>query len=68
MCSSANIFTIQVATPAAAVLCKRHLSLHEHLSMEIMSKYGVSVPKGEIAITPGQARQVAEKFGKYTSR
>ena len=45
------------------MLCRRHLSLHEHLSMGILSKYGVRVPRGEIAITPEQARDVADKFG-----
>ena len=53
---------MQLMSPAA-VLCKRHLSLHEHISMEIMNKYGVSIPRGEIAITPEQAKAVAEKFG-----
>ena len=33
--------------------------------MGIMSKYGVNVPRGEIAITPEQARREAEKFGEY---
>ena len=57
--------TVQLSrlTSPAAVLCKRHLSLHEHLSMDIMRKYGVRVPRGEIAITPEQARTAAEKFG-----
>lgn len=51
-----------------AVLCRRHLSLHEHLSMGILSKYGVNVPRGEIAITPEQARDVADKFGKTSHK
>lgn len=42
---------------------RRHLSLHEHYSMEMLSKYGVSVPRGEVAHTPEQARKIAEKFG-----
>ena len=45
------------------MLCARHLSLHEHISMEIMKKYGVNVPNGDIAITPEQARDQAERFG-----
>lgn len=43
---------------------RRHLSLHEHYSMEMLSKYGVSVPRGEVAHTPEQARKIAEKFGE----
>ena len=54
--------TIQ-PTSGPAMLCKRHLSLHEHLSMGIVSKYGVSVPRGEMAITPEQAKDVADRFG-----
>jgi succinyl-CoA synthetase beta subunit len=45
------------------MLCRRHLSLHEHLSMGILSKYGVTVPRGEMAITPEQAKDVADRFG-----
>ena len=33
--------------------------------MDIMKKYGVSVPTGDIAITPEQARDLAEKFGTF---
>lgn len=33
--------------------------------MEMMSQYGVNVPRGEVAYTPEQARTIAEKFGKY---
>lgn len=54
--------TVQV-TSGPAMLCRRHLSLHEHLSMGILSKYGVSVPRGEMAITPEQAKDVADRFG-----
>ena len=54
--------TVQL-TSGPAMLCRRHLSLHEHLSMGILSKYGVSVPRGEMAITPEQAKDVADRFG-----
>ena len=36
--------------------------------MGILSKYGVNVPRGEIAITPEQARDVADKFGKTSHK
>lgn len=63
------LFSVQLqATTQPAVVCKRHLSLHEHLSMGILSKYGVTIPRGDIAITPEQARDVAEKFGKRILR
>ena len=42
---------------------QRHLSLHEHYSLEMLSNYGVTVPHGELAYTPEQARQIAEKLG-----
>lgn len=45
----------------------RPLSVHEHYSLDLMSKYGVAVPKGEVANTPGQAKAAALRFGEYSS-
>jgi len=47
--------------PAAQTV--RHLSLHEHYSMDFLRKYGVNVPKGSVAYTPKEAEAVAEKLG-----
>jgi len=39
------------------------MKIHEHQGKEILSRYGVPVPKGEVAFTPEAARQIAERFG-----
>jgi succinyl-CoA synthetase beta subunit len=36
--------------------------------MNILKKYGVTVPKGEVATTPEQAYQVAKTLGKSQGR
>ena len=38
--------------------------MHEHYSLEMMKGYGVNVPQGEVAYTPEQAKQVADKLGE----
>ena len=42
----------------------RHLSIHEHNSLDLMNSYGVTVPKGEVARTSIQAKAIANKLGK----
>ena len=42
---------------------RRHISLHEHHSMELMSSFGISVPRGELANTPEQARDITHRLG-----
>jgi len=37
----------------------RSLSVHEHLSMELLASYGVTVPRGAVATTPAGAAAVA---------
>ena len=39
------------------------MKLHEYLSKRIFAKYGISIPKGEVAATPSEARQIAEELG-----
>ena len=41
----------------------RHVSLHEHHSMNLMSSFGISVPQGELASTPEQARDITQRLG-----
>ncbi|SOV08390.1 probable beta-succinyl CoA synthetase precursor [Ustilago sp. UG-2017a] len=47
--------------PAAAQ--KRYLSIHEHLSMDILNKYGIATPKYLAAKTPEEAYKAAKSFG-----
>jgi succinyl-CoA synthetase beta subunit len=38
------------------------MKIHEHQGKEILSRYGVPVPKGEVAFTADAARQIAERL------
>ncbi|KAN0063014.1 succinate--CoA ligase beta chain [Thecaphora frezii] len=42
---------------------KRFLSIHEHLSMEILNKYGIATPKSIAAKSPEEAFKAAQSFG-----
>ena len=39
------------------------MKIHEFQAKEILSKFGVPIPKGQVAETPGQAREIANKIG-----
>lgn len=39
------------------------MKLHEYQSKELLSKYGVSVPKGDVTSNPAEARTIAERLG-----
>ncbi|RUP49949.1 LOW QUALITY PROTEIN: hypothetical protein BC936DRAFT_140902 [Jimgerdemannia flammicorona] len=43
---------------------KRHLSIHEYLSVDLLRKYGVNTPRGAVAKTPNEAFEIASKLGK----
>ncbi len=38
------------------------MKLHEHEAKKIFAKYGIPIPKGEVATTPTQAREIAAKL------
>jgi succinyl-CoA synthetase beta subunit len=40
------------------------LKLHEYQSKRIFAQYGVPIPRGDVATTPVQARQIAARLGK----
>jgi succinyl-CoA synthetase beta subunit len=40
------------------------LKLHEYQSKRIFAQYGVPIPRGDVAATPEQARQIAARLGK----
>ncbi|ORY06290.1 succinate-CoA ligase [Basidiobolus meristosporus CBS 931.73] len=42
---------------------RRFLSIHEYLSMGLLKKYGVKVPKGDVAKTSQEAFDVAQRLG-----
>src|SRR5512140_2496241 len=39
------------------------MKLHEYQSKQIFSRYGIPIPKGRVAATAGEARQIAEELG-----
>jgi len=39
------------------------MKIHEYQAKQIVAKYGVNVPRGEVAFTPAEARGVAERLG-----
>src|SRR5512140_3680388 len=39
------------------------MKLHEYQSKQIFAKYGVPIPRGRVASTAGDARQIAEELG-----
>lgn len=39
------------------------MKLHEYHSKQIFSKYGIPIPKGRVALTASEAKQIAEELG-----
>jgi len=39
------------------------MKIHEYQAKQILAKYGVRVPRGEVTDTPAQARAIAERIG-----
>ncbi|MEZ4682305.1 MAG: ADP-forming succinate--CoA ligase subunit beta [Caldilineaceae bacterium] len=39
------------------------MNLHEYQSKRIFAKYGIAIPKGEVASTPAEARAIAQELG-----
>jgi succinyl-CoA synthetase beta subunit len=39
------------------------LNLHEYQSKRVFARYGIPIPKGEVATAPAQAREVARSLG-----
>ncbi len=40
------------------------MKLHEYQSKRVFAQYGVPIPNGEVATTPSQARDIADRIGK----
>ena len=39
------------------------MKIHEYQAKQILNKFGVSIPQGEVAFTPAEAKEIAEKIG-----
>ena len=44
-------------------LGKKTVKIHEYQAKQILTEFGVPVPKGRVATSPEQARQIAEELG-----
>jgi succinyl-CoA synthetase beta subunit len=42
------------------------MKIHEYQAKEILKAYGVPVPQGRVAKTPGEAGKIAEEVGAKT--
>ncbi|KAJ3355880.1 beta' subunit [Allomyces javanicus] len=51
----------RAAAPAAVP--KRHLSVHEYVSAQLLQEYGVKVPRGAVATSVAEADRVARELG-----
>jgi len=49
---------------AALAVQTRNLNIHEYQSQDLMRKYGISVPRGELATSLEEAKSISKKFGK----
>jgi succinyl-CoA synthetase beta subunit len=41
------------------------MKLHEYQSKQIFAKFGIPIPKGRVAATATEARQIAEELGGH---
>ena len=39
------------------------MNLHEYQSKRLFANHGIPVPKGEVAVTPSEARDIAGRLG-----
>jgi succinyl-CoA synthetase beta subunit len=39
------------------------MKLHEYQSKQIFAKYGIPIPKGRVAATEDEAKQIAKELG-----
>src|SRR5215470_15666736 len=39
------------------------MKIHEYQGKQILARYGVRIPRGEVANTPSEARAIAERLG-----
>ena len=64
-CHAHGAFLVSRSTVFQATAQRRErLKLHEYQAKRIFAQYGVPIPRGEVATTPTQAREAAQKLGK----
>jgi succinyl-CoA synthetase beta subunit len=44
-------------------LWESDMKIHEFQAKSILARFGVRIPRGEVATTPAEARAIAEKIG-----
>jgi len=40
------------------------MKIHEYQARQLFAEYGIPVPKGEVAVTPKEAQEIAARFGR----
>ncbi|KAL4746243.1 hypothetical protein BDW72DRAFT_185309 [Aspergillus terricola var. indicus] len=62
---SRPVAALRAATGSSSRIAQqqRNLSIHEHLSANLLKSYGVGVPKGEVARSAEEAEKVAKSLG-----
>ena len=50
------------ASPAGAQQ-RRHLNVHEHQAMDILTRCGIKVPQYKVATSADEAQRIAQEFG-----
>ena len=41
------------------------MKIHEYQAKQVLAEFGVPVPRGRVARTPAEARQIAEELGGW---
>lgn len=59
-----RVFLVQPAAAQGNKQTVRRLNLHEYQSQQLLSKYGIQVPKSKPAKTAEEAKKAAEEIGK----
>ena len=55
-----------VLSPVFSQQPRRHLSIHEYMSMGLLHDAGVAVPRFKVASTMEEALRHAEEIGEFT--
>jgi hypothetical protein len=61
--SSSFLRKSKASWSVGAIGSVRNLNVHEHISMEVFNKHGISTPGGEVAFTAEEAKEAYKKMG-----
>lgn len=58
---------LQSMGPSNMCVPSRSLNVHEYQGAALMSKFGVNVPRGQVAFTPQEAEQAAKQLASFSA-